>query len=133
VCGMTCDIYLLALSWSGFPFFTIMGVCASSAVAVDVLISLTMIPAFLGLAKSRITPKPTKRYRKAFAAASARVSTREEAAVQARAEAGEPYPKTIMDTFFSGWLKVVTKIPLLTIVVIVGVLALFAIPATQLQ
>ena len=131
--GMTVMIALLGLSLAGIPFLTIMGVGASGAVAVAVLISLTMIPAFLGLAKSRITPKPTKRYRKAFAAASARVSTREEAAVQARAEAGEPYPKTIMDTFFSGWLKVVTKIPLLTIVVIVGGLALFAIPATQLQ
>ena len=131
--GMTVMIALLGLSLAGIPFLTIMGVGASGAVAVAVLISLTMIPAFLGLAKSRITPKPTKRYRKAFAAASARVSTRDEAAVQARAEAGEPYPKTIMDTFFSGWLKAVTKIPLLTIVVIVGGLALFAIPATQLQ
>src|SRR5699024_12133299 len=102
------------------PSLTIMAVGASGAVAVAVLISLTMIPAFLGLAKSRITPKPTKRYRQAFAAASARVSTREEAAVQARAEAGEPYPKTIMDTFFSGRLKVVTKFPLLPIVGIVS-------------
>jgi RND superfamily putative drug exporter len=131
--GMTVMIALLGLSLAGIPFLTIMGVGASGAVAVAVLISLTMIPAFLGLAKSRITPKPTKRYRRAFAAASARVSTREEAAVHARAEAGEPYPKTIMDTFFSGWLKIVTKIPLLTIIVIVGGLALFAIPATQLQ
>jgi RND superfamily putative drug exporter len=127
--GMTVMIALLGLSLAGIPFLTIMGVGASGAVAVAVLISLTMIPAFLGLAKSRITPKPTKRYRRAFAAA----STREEAAVHARAEAGEPYPKTIMDTFFSGWLKIVTKIPLLTIIVIVGGLALFAIPATQLQ
>src|SRR5699024_12746641 len=38
-----------------------------------------------------------------------------------------------MEPFFSGWLKIVTKIPLLTIIVIVGGLALFAIPATQLQ
>src|SRR5690606_3494380 len=44
-----------------------------------------------------------------------------------------PYPPTIMNKFFAGWLKVVTKIPLLTIVVIVGGLALFAIPAAQLQ
>ena len=88
--GMTVMIALLGLSLAGIPFLTIMGVGASGAVAVAVLISLTMIPAFLGLAKSRITPKPTKRYRQAFAAASARVSTREEAAVHARAEAGEP-------------------------------------------
>jgi RND superfamily putative drug exporter len=151
--GMTVMIALFGLSLAGIPFLTIMGVGASGSVAVAVLISLTMIPAFLGLAKSRITPKPTKRYRKAFAAASARAdersaasagnssteagpsdsATREEIADEARAEAGEPYPKTIMNRFFERWLAVVTKIPLLTIVVIVGGLALFAIPATQLQ
>lgn len=158
--GMTVMIALLGLSLAGIPFLTIMGIGASGAVAVAVLISLTMVPAFLGLAKSRITPKPTKRYRKAFAAASARATERtatsanesstgteatastsraltgggrEEIAAEARAEAGDPYPPTIMNKFFAGWLRAVTKIPLLTIVVIVGALALFAIPATQLQ
>src|SRR5690606_15197380 len=58
---------------------------------------------------------------------------REKIADEARAEGGDPYPPTIMNRFFAGWLKVVTKIPLLTIVVIVGGLALFAIPAAQLQ
>ncbi|UVI35652.1 MMPL family transporter [Brevibacterium spongiae] len=135
--GMTVMIALLGLSLAGIPFLTIMGIGASGSVAVAVLISLTMIPALLGLVKSKITPKPTKRYRKAYAAASARHSESDAAqakiADDARAEAGEPYPETIMNRFFAGWLKVVTKIPLLTIVVIVGGLALFAIPATQLQ
>ncbi|WP_210603371.1 MMPL family transporter [Brevibacterium oceani] len=160
--GMTVMIALLGLSLAGIPFLTIMGIGASGSVAVAVLISLTMIPALLGLVKSKITPKPTKRYREAFAAATERANartdtsagdpstqatvantgtkavvsdpaTRTRIADEARAEAGEPYPKTIMNRFFAGWLKVVTKIPLLTIVVIVGGLALFAIPATQLQ
>jgi RND superfamily putative drug exporter len=74
--GMTVMIALLGLSLAGIPFLTIMGIGASGAVAVAVLISLTMIPAFLGLAKSRITPKPTKRYRKAFAAAAQRAPVR---------------------------------------------------------
>ncbi|MGC2939135.1 MULTISPECIES: MMPL family transporter [unclassified Brevibacterium] len=162
--GMTVMIALFGLSLAGIPFLTIMGIGASGSVAVAVMISLTMVPALLGLAKSKITPKPTKRYRKAYAAAAQRATddtaasaqdsstgteatagsastpaevsdpaTRETIAEEARAEAGEPYPPTIMNRFFAGWLKAVTKIPLLTIIVIVGGLALFAIPATQLQ
>jgi RND superfamily putative drug exporter len=158
--GMTVMIALLGLSLAGIPFLTIMGIGASGAVAVAVLISLTMIPALLGLANSKIAPKPTKRYRKAFEAASVReaestahetgadirkvthkdwapgvlpASDRQKLAEETHAEAGEPYPSTIMNKFFAGWLKVVTKIPLLTIVVIVVGLALFAIPASKLQ
>ncbi|WP_166974208.1 MMPL family transporter [Brevibacterium atlanticum] len=151
--GMTVMIALLGLSLAGIPFLTVMGIGASGSVAVAVLISLTLVPALLGLVKAKITPKPTKRYRKAFAAATERanartatsarepsteagvsdLTTRAQIADEARAEAGEPYPKTIMDRFFAGWLKVATKIPVLTIVIIVGGLALFAIPATQLQ
>src|SRR5690606_38962902 len=149
--GMTVMIALLGLSLAGIPFLTIMGIGASGSVAVAVLISLTMVPALLGLVKAKITPKPTKRYRKAYAAAAQRATAgtaasatgsststeavessastpaevtdpalREKIADEARAEGGDPYPPTIMNRFFAGWLKVVTKIPLLTIVVIVG-------------
>ena len=118
--GMTVMIALLGLSLAGIPFLTVMGIGASGSVVIAVLISLTMVPALLGLVKAKITPKPTKRYRRAVAA-------------NAREEAGEPYPETIMSKFFAGWLRAVTKIPLLTVVIIVGGLALFAIPATQLQ
>lgn len=134
--GMTVMIALLGLSLAGIPFLTIMGIGASGAVAIAVMISLTLVPALLGLAKGKITPKPTKRYRKAFASAQKRAgedTSHESIADEARAEAGEPYPLTIMNKFFAGWLKFVTKIPLLTIVVIVGGLALFAIPASHLQ
>lgn len=136
--GMTVMIALLGLSLAGIPFLTVMGIGASGSVVVAVLISLTMVPALLGLVKDKITPKPTKRYRRAFATAQEKagdsVSRSEIAAeAEAEAEAGEPYPKTIMNKFFAGWLHVVTKIPLLTVVIIVGGLALFAIPASNLQ
>lgn len=144
--GMTVMIALLGLSLAGIPFLTVMGIGASGSVVIAVLISLTMVPALLGLVKDKITPKPTKRYRRALATAQkkadARVDSTAEVApaqgsitaeAEAEAEAGEPYPQTIMNKFFAGWLRVVTKIPLLTIVIIVGGLALFAIPASNLQ
>lgn len=134
--GMTVMIALLGLSLAGIPFLTVMGIGASGSVVVAVLISLTMVPALLGLAKEKITPKPTKRYRRALATAqkkSDESTSRSSIAAEAEAEAGEPYPPTIMNRFFAGWLRVVTKIPLLTVVIIVGGLALFAIPASNLQ
>ncbi|TSI19679.1 MMPL family transporter [Brevibacterium aurantiacum] len=134
--GMTVMIALLGLSLAGIPFLTVMGIGASGSVVVAVLISLTMVPALLGLVKEKITPKPTKRYRRAFATAQKKADdsvSRSSIAAEAEAEAGEPYPKTIMNKFFAGWLHVVTKIPLLTVVIIVGGLALFAIPASNLQ
>ena len=134
--GMTVMIALLGLSLAGIPFLTVMGIGASGSVVIAVLISLTMVPALLGLVKAKITPKPTKRYRRALATAQRKADgsvSRDSIAAEAEAEGGQPYPKTIMDTFFAGWLRVVTKIPLLTVVIIVGGLALFAIPASQLQ
>ncbi|SMX98073.1 putative drug exporter of the RND superfamily [Brevibacterium sp. 239c] len=134
--GMTVMIALLGLSLAGIPFLTVMGIGASGSVVIAVLISLTMVPALLGLVKAKITPKPTKRYRRAFASAqkkSDESTSRDSIAAEAEAEAGEPYPPTIMNKFFAGWLRVVTKIPLLTVVIIVGGLALFAIPASNLQ
>lgn len=148
--GITVMIALLGLSLAGIPFLTVMGIGASGAVAIAVMISLTMVPALLGIAKAKITPKPSRRYRKAMARAEAEAQSRA-AQTQAApgaspsqvidprmdpavlAEAGDPYPQTRTDRFFSGWLKVVTKVPLLTIVIIVGGLSLFAIPASQLQ
>ncbi|MDN6746647.1 MAG: MMPL family transporter, partial [Brevibacterium sp.] len=161
--GMTVMIALLGLSLAGIPFLTVMGIGASGSVVIAVLISLTMVPALLGLVKAKITPKPTKRYRKAFATAEKRALARQDStaevapgpattdpaapgsgandvgadrdsiAAEAQETAGEPYPPTIMNKFFAGWLRVVTKIPLLTVVIIVGGLALFAIPASNLQ
>lgn len=149
--GITVMIALLGLSLAGIPFLTVMGIGASGAVAIAVMISLTMVPALLGIAKAKITPKPSRRYRKAMARAEAEAQSRaaqtptggsgsaSSQAIDPRtdpavlAEAGDPYPQTLTDRFFSGWLTVVTKVPLLTIVIIVGGLSLFAIPASQLQ
>ncbi len=59
-----------------------MGIGASGAVAIAVMISLTMVPALLGIAKGKITPKPSRRYRKAMARA------------EAAAASGGPDPRT---------------------------------------
>jgi RND superfamily putative drug exporter len=55
--GLTVVIALSALSVVGIPFLTVMGLAAAGTVAVAVLVALTLLPALLGYAGTRLTPK----------------------------------------------------------------------------
>jgi RND superfamily putative drug exporter len=55
--GLTVIIALVALSVTGIPFLTAMGVAAAGTVAVAVLITLSLVPAVLGFAGMRILPR----------------------------------------------------------------------------
>ncbi|MCX5065780.1 MMPL family transporter [Micromonospora lupini] len=55
--GLTVIIALVALSVTGIPFLTAVGVAAAGTVAVAVLITLSFVPAILGFANRRILPK----------------------------------------------------------------------------
>ena len=52
--GVTVLIALIGLSFANIPFLTTMGIAASVAVAIAVLVALTLTPAFLGFAKGRV-------------------------------------------------------------------------------
>ncbi|MFR9728819.1 MMPL family transporter [Saccharopolyspora sp. MS10] len=108
--GLTVVIALVGLGVAGIPFLTTMGVAGAVAVAVAVLISLTLIPALLGFAGDRLTPR------------SARASRR---AASAKRPVGE--------RFFSGWVRGATRFPLVTVIAVVGVLGLASVPAAGLR
>lgn len=55
--GLTVIIALVALSVTGIPFLTAMGVAAAGTVAIAVLITLSLVPAVLGFAGTRILPR----------------------------------------------------------------------------
>ncbi|WP_433830783.1 MMPL family transporter [Actinoplanes sp. CA-015351] len=55
--GLTVIIALVALSVTGVPFLTAMGVAAAFTVGVAVLITLSLVPAVLGFAGMRILPR----------------------------------------------------------------------------
>ncbi len=55
--GVTVIIALLGLGIVGIPFLTTMGVFAAVAVAVEVLLALTLLPAMLGFLGPRLRPK----------------------------------------------------------------------------
>ncbi|MET1051374.1 MAG: MMPL family transporter [Mycetocola sp.] len=128
--GLTVIIALVGLGVAGIPFLTIMGVSAAAGVAVAVVISITLIPAFLGFAGSRLRPKPAKPSRKARRAHAA-------AQVQARTEsAGEIEPLVSAhrpNRFFAGWVKAATRFPIVTILGVVAILGLISAPALGLR
>ncbi|MEG1392049.1 MAG: MMPL family transporter, partial [Aurantimicrobium sp.] len=106
--GLTVMIALVGLGIAGIPFLTTMGVAAAVGVGVAVIISITLIPALLGFAGERLRPKPKK---------------------TKKAEAASHKP----NRFFLGWVKAVTRFPIVTILAVVAVITIVALPALNLR
>ncbi len=102
--GTTVVIALAALAVVGIPFLTLMGLAAAATVAVSVLLAVTMVPALMGFAGARLTPR---------GAAAVRAER------SARAE--------------NHWGTLVTRHPLLTLLSATAVLVAVAVPALSLQ
>ena len=107
--GLTVIIALVGLSIAGLPFLSVMGIFAAVGVAVEVLLALTMLPAFLGFAGDRLRPKAPKPKKAAKAAR----------------------PRRSLN-IASGWVKTVTKWPLVTVAIVLVGLGALAIPTKDL-
>jgi putative drug exporter of the RND superfamily len=105
--GSTVFIALAGLTVVGIPFLTVMGLSAAGTVAIAVLVALTLLPAIVGFAGHRLTPKPGSR---------AARRERPDAAVM-----GER------------WARFVTRHPSRTIAIGVIALLVLAIPALSLR
>lgn len=101
--GLTVVIALVGLSVAQIPFLTTMGVFAAVAVAIEVALALTLLPAMLGFAGAKLTPKPPKNPDKKKFDAS------------------------------TWWVRVITKFPAVTIAAVVLLLGALTIPAQNLQ
>ncbi|QIZ98453.1 MMPL family transporter [Leifsonia sp. PS1209] len=148
--GITVIIALVGLSVANIPFLTTMGIAASAAVAIAVLISLSLTPALLGFAGARITPgrraakRAARRAAKAAGASGAGAASGA-AATSAAPETHEPVPSATAPTlahaakadvppgFFRGWVRAVTRFPIVTIVGVIAILGVATIPAAQLR
>lgn len=135
--AVTVIIALLGLAVAGIPFLTTMGVAAALAVGIAVLISMTLTPALLGFAGVRIVQK---RFRPGWAEREAEQrAERDERAERAatagkRAKRARPARPARPDhPVARGWVRAVTRIPVLTIVVVVGLLGALALPAMSLR
>lgn len=106
--GVTVIIALLGLFVVGIPFLGMMGLGAAIGVGLAVAISVTLIPALLGLFGKRLIPKTTSR---AF-----------------RREAD-----TDKVTFGARWVKLVTAKPLVTVLITIFGLLTLASPLTSMR
>jgi RND superfamily putative drug exporter len=153
--GLTVMIALAGLFVANIPFLTTMGIAAAFAVGLAVLIALTLTPALLGFAGDRLRPgRRGARARRGdaggaggpAAAGSSNAGQGPAASPAARADVGAPghaapaEPEIGLDggsvtgnRFFRAWITAVTKVPLATIVVVIGLVALLAWPATGLR
>ena len=144
--GLTVIIALIGLSLAGLPFLTVMGVFGSLTVAFEVVLALTLLPAFMGFAGERLRPKSKTRGSRGVqgeasetAAAldqppssSSGVVPSGSGAVPLNSGATEPPIKRKFSAS-TWWVNVVTKWPLVTIAVVLVALGGLAYPAKDLQ
>ncbi|MGW6130348.1 MMPL family transporter [Cellulomonas sp. NPDC055163] len=159
--GLTVMIALVGLAVARIPFLTTMGVAAACAVGVAVVIALTLTPALLGFAGERLRPghraerraagraeRAEQRDRRAAGsgpaaaddAAGAHASALVGAGAHASApgaagvHASDPVAAPVAENrFFAGWVRAVTRLPALTVVLVVLGLGALAVPALDLR
>ena len=136
--GITVIIALVGLSVAGIPFLTALGVAAAAGVAVAVLIAITLTPAILAMAGLKILPKK-QRARLAANAGSTAANAGGGSAPSAphpapTAAAGGSTPRAgRAERFFGGWVRTVTRKPLITIAAVLVTLGVASIPVLDLR
>ncbi|WP_440312165.1 MMPL family transporter [Leucobacter chromiireducens] len=129
--GLTVIIALVGLSVAGIPFLTALGVAAAAAVAVAVLIAVTLTPAIMAMAGMKILPKRHRRALEASGDLDAAGDSVDTSVGSASAPNGTQPSRA--DRFFAGWVRTVTRKPIVTILGVLVLLGLAAVPALQLR
>jgi RND superfamily putative drug exporter len=111
--GLTVIIALVGLSVVQIPFLSVMGLGAAVGVLMAILISVTLLPAILGLIGRKSIPKPTSR--------------------AARREASLREPIGHKPSMGRRWATLVTRRPIITLVATVLGLIVVALPAMSLR
>ena len=117
--GATVVIALGALVLSGIPILAEMGLVAAATVAVTVLVAITVSPAVLRFMGTRVVSR--RAWRAAGFTTAGDVSTRQVVDGDRQEEHGAWY------------VRLVTRRPWLTVVGVVALLGVMAVPVTQIQ
>ena len=107
--GATVIIALCGLAVAQIPFLSVMGYAAAVGVAIAVLAALTLLPAVLAICGERLRPKPGSHTVK----------------LSRSADQGR--------TMGARWVAIVTRVPLVTILVVLVGIGVVAIPAKDLS
>ncbi|WP_035849946.1 MMPL family transporter [Kitasatospora azatica] len=109
--GLTVIIALAALSVTGIPFLTVMGLAAAFTVLLAVLVSLTLVPAAMAFAGERLRPRAESGHR-----------TR--SARRGRDSRG---------TWGLAWARMITRRPVAALLVCLAALGAVALPVGHLR
>ncbi len=123
--GITVMIALCGLAVAGIPFLTVMGVAAAGGIAIAVLIALTLLPALLGYAGDKLRPKPKQ------SRTPKQPRTRRTRRAQRAIDTTKPTRTRV--GFTRRWVRVVTKVPILTVLIVVVALGALTYPAKDLR
>jgi putative drug exporter of the RND superfamily len=107
--GGTVIVALLGLYLVNIPFLSVMGTAAAGAVAIAVVAAITLLPAFMGMMGAKLVPAVGSKARHI-----------------ASLSAENP-------SFGRRWVRVITRFPLVTVIITVTGLAVLAIPAASLS
>ena len=114
--ALTVIIALCGLSVVGIPFLTVMGLSAAASVGVALLIALTLVPAMLGFAGTKVA---------AFTRVPLLGARAERVARRSAAD-----PET---TAGAGWARFVVRYRVPVVIAAIALLGVLAIPATRIQ
>ncbi|MGK0722408.1 MMPL family transporter [Leucobacter sp. W1478] len=139
--GITVIIALVGLSVAGIPFLTALGIAAAAAVAVAVLIAITLTPAVLSMAGMKILPKKQRARLVGAGDGAPGASSQADGgsaqpaagATAAAGEAGSAPKPGKAERFFGGWVRTVTRKPLITIAAVLVTLGVASIPVLDLR
>ncbi|GGX90221.1 membrane protein [Streptomyces minutiscleroticus] len=118
--GATVVVALAALSATGIPFLTVMGLAAAGTVLLAVLVALSLVPAALALLGERLRPRAKK-------GRAGKAEETEETGKAGAKRGREP------GAWGLAWGRLITRAPV--VVLLVGVLGLLAValPARELR
>ncbi|MGI3785667.1 MAG: MMPL family transporter, partial [Janthinobacterium lividum] len=117
--GMTVMIALVGLSVAGIPFLSVMGIAAAVGVAIAVLIALTLLPALLGFFGARLRPKQA-------------AVPKDKGAAKTPTRAARP-PRAPRAGLGRRWVRLVTRVPVVTVLLVVVAVGAMAYPAKDLR
>ncbi|MSS44749.1 MMPL family transporter [Cutibacterium sp. WCA-380-WT-3A] len=134
--GTTVLVALIGLAIANIPFLTVMGIFAAIGVALAVVIALTMLPAFMGLMGERLRPWKSRREggsMPAVVAAGPASNENATAGPDASSTSATAAGKEGRGGIFGWWVRTITRLPLVAILVVVVGLGALAVPMKDLH
>ncbi|UNS96449.1 MMPL family transporter [Streptomyces tubbatahanensis] len=127
--GLTVIIALVGLAVVNIPMLTKMGVAAAGTVAIAVLVALTLIPALLGFAGSRIVGRKARKQAREADAQGAQGAQ----GAQATGAGKKAGPSAAREPAGTRWARFVQRRPVAVLLAGVVGLGVIALPATSLE